>query len=97
MPTNAWEDVRLYSSIFHSVGRRDTLHDAFFGDVRGKHGTQPSIMCTTSTHLIPGRLTGGEESLVGLGHDWEGRPRPPLPRCLALCLAQALDIAATVA
>ena len=29
---------------------------------------------------------------MGLGHDWEGRPRPPLPRRLALRLAQALHV-----
>ena len=40
----------------------------------------------------PGRLTSGEEPLVGLGHDGEGRPRPPLPRGLALRLAQALHV-----
>ena len=40
----------------------------------------------------PGRLTSGEEPWVGLGHHWEGRPRPPLPGRLALCLAQALRV-----
>jgi hypothetical protein len=40
----------------------------------------------------PGRLTSGEEPLVGLGHRGEGRPRPSLPGRLALRLAQALCV-----
>lgn len=30
---------------------------------------------------------------MGLGDDWQGWPRRPLPRHLVLCLAQALSIA----
>jgi len=41
----------------------------------------------------PGRLAGRQQLVVGLGHDREGRPRRPLPRCLALRLAQALRVA----
>jgi hypothetical protein len=39
-------------------------------------------------HHQPGRLTSGEEPVVGLGHDREGRPRPPLPRCVAVGLGR---------
>jgi hypothetical protein len=45
------------------------------------------------SHYQPGRLTSGEEPLVGLGHDGEGGPMPLLAGRLALRLAHALGIA----
>ena len=44
-------------------------------------------------HHQPGRLTSGEDPVVGLSDDGEGEPAPSWPRRLALRLAQALGIA----